>query len=761
MGKISTALRYFYAFFLLVLLLLLIFFIKQGNRLQTDLKVLLPQEQQWSDIRISADKTQEQRLNSRIVVLVGFSDAEKAFSSARDIAEHWQASELFTNIDLNIQPDLNLLRDEINQLSLALLPESVLTQLIHNPSLYFEQYAKQLMNPFTQNNLLPLEQDWLGFGRFINEKTQMLSVLQWNPNNGMLYLQQDDKTWVLLNAELKQSDFIHAQQDILDLINKNKNLVIQSGGELLAVGPALFAAVTKQQAEAESRLMSITGIGLTLLLLLSVFRTLKVLWLLLPVAVGMLCGIVAVIACFGQIHIMTLVVGTSLIGVLIDFPLHWFASSLFSSNWIPQAAMDKLRKTFIITLLVTLLGYALLWFTVLPVLKQTAVFSAAALIGAILSTLLFLPICFKHYQGFQYKPMCLNARFWNKNKSSYRYRYVVISALMLLCLIGLYKSKWQDDIRQWITIPSQMLQEAQQISLLAGIDLSNRYFLVTADNDEMLLEKDREISTQLSGLNQSYQSLSQWILSEKEQKQIALSLSEKIRSEDYAALVQLGVPEQRINHALKALSDKPTVSLQAALNTTWGRAWKNLYLGSLGEGKVGSLIKISDSADINALQNLSDQQEGVYWQDKRTHLNQAFQQTRDQAAWLKVLSFFLAGLLLWRLFGIKSAVKILSIPLMAIIVTIAVFGWLNISIGLFTMFGLLLVSAIGIDYTAYMHSAKESLRNKRFAVLLAAITTIISFLLLGLSSTPAVAAFGLSVSIGVAINVLITFKWLR
>ena len=181
----------------------------------------------------------------------------------------------------------------------------------------------------------------------------------------------------------------------------------------------------------------------------------------------------------------------------------------------------------------------------------------------------------------------------------------------------------------------------------------------------------------------------------------------------------------------------------------------------MGESKVGSLIKISDSADINALQNLSDQQEGVYWQDKRTHLNQAFQQTRDQAAWLKVLSFFLAGLLLWRLFGIKSAVKILSIPLMAIIVTIAVFGWLNISIGLFTMFGLLLVSAIGIDYTAYMHSAKESLRNKRFAVLLAAITTIISFLLLGLSSTPAVAAFGLSVSIGVAINVLITFKWLR
>ena len=93
--------------------------------------------------------------------------------------------------------------------------------------------------------------------------------------------------------------------------------------------------------------------------------------------------------------------------------------------------------------------------------------------------------------------------------------------------------------------------------------------------------------------------------------------------------------------------------------------------------------------------------------------------------------------------------------------TVAAFGWLAMPISLFTMFGLLLVSAIGIDYTAYMQTAPEPLHSKRVAILLAASTTLISFLLLSLSSTPAVASFGISVSIGILFSVLSTFKLLR
>ncbi len=755
MPRNLTALRFLYAVFLSAVVLAFALFVQQGNRLQTDLVALLPQERQWNEIQVAADKIQEKRLNQQIIALVGHSQAERAFAVAAQISGQWRASGLFREISDKTQPNLTALQHEIKGLRLAVMPQKVQNQLITEPALYFEQYAQQIVNPFAQTSLLPLEQDWLGLGRFVLTQSQQLSAVQWNPNNGMLYIRQQDKTWVLVRAELQRAELINGQQALLDLMEQSRQTVSQQGGELLTAGSALFAAAAKQQAEKESTLMSIIGVSLTLLLLLVVFRTVRVLWLFLPIMIGMLCGIVATVACFGQIHILTLVIGTSLIGVLIDFPLHWLASALFAQQWHPERTMRKLRLTFLVTLLITLLGYGLLWFTVLPVLKQTALFSAVALISAILCTLLYLPFCFQGYQPkFKPRPPRFDLTFAAK------YQYAVLVVIAVFVAIGLYKSKWRDDIRQWVAMPPQMLEQAKRIGELTGIDLGSQYFLIAADNDEELLEKDKQLSQRLTELNQPHQSLSQWIQPQARQRQLTQQIAQHIEPADYAVLEQLGLPTESVQRDINALMEQSPVSLQTALNGSLGQGWKTFYLGEIGAGKVGGIIKVSRIQDSDALRNLANQQD-IYWQDKPSHLNLAFQQARDQAAWLKVLSFLFAGLLLWRLFGIKSAVKILLIPLTAIVITIACFGWLNMPISLFAMFGLLLVSAIGIDYTAYMHTAQEPLHNKRGAVLLAATTTVISFALLGLSATPAVVAFGLSVSIGVTVSVLITFRFLR
>ena len=76
---------------------------------------------------------------------------------------------------------------------------------------------------------------------------------------------------------------------------------------------------------------------------------------------------------FGQIHILTLVIGTSLVGVLIDFPLHWLAGSFLTENGY-HFLRCKIAFYVFISLLVTLLGYGLLAFTHLPILQQTALF---------------------------------------------------------------------------------------------------------------------------------------------------------------------------------------------------------------------------------------------------------------------------------------------------------------------------------------------------------------------------------------------------
>ena len=757
--KKTTALSLLYAVFILFVSLLFGCFVKQGNWLQTDLHTLLPSQQEWADVQVLADQQQEKQLNSQIIALIGHPDEKQAFQLTDHIVQTWHSSKLFSHITDRIQPNLTELQQDIQLVAFATLPQTVREQLINDPKGYFQQYAEDIVNPFKRNNLLSLEQDWLGFGRFA-QQTQQGNV-QWHAENGMLTVNQDNMTWVLLRAELQQNDFINPSENLTALLTENRQYLTQSGAQFKITGSALFAADAKQKAEKESTLMSVLGVSLTLLLLLIVFRTPRILWLFLPILIGMLSGVVATVWGFGQIHILTLVIGTSLVGVLIDFPLHWLAGSLFDRKWLPLLAMQKLHFTFFISLLVTLLGYGLLAFTHLPILQQTALFSAVSLITALLATQLFLPYLFYRYQPTTLLPERKTFNLIQKGLNTFankRFNKGTLLIISLLVLGGGIKSSWHDDIRQWVSMPQSMLNEAKTIGELTGVDLGSQYFLLTAENEALLLEKDAKLSKQLAQRNITFKSLSQWISPHAEQKQLAEYL-QHISADDYAVLNDIGVPTEKIQQNLTALSQHKPLTLSEALNTQLGQAWKMLYLGELAPNQVASVIKISqaDSATMQALANNRD----IFWQDKRAYLNQAFKEAKEQAAWLKIISFVIAGLLLWKVFETKTSIRILFIPCIAILGTIAIFGWIDLPIGLFSMFGLLLVSAIGIDYAVYMKTVNEEASHKRITLTLAACTTLISFLLLAISSTPAVATFGISVSIGVIISLLTTLKLMR
>lgn len=245
-------------------------------------------------------------------------------------------------------------------------------------------------------------------------------------------------------------------------------------------------------------------------------------------------------------------------------------------------------------------------------------------------------------------------------------------------------------------------------------------------------------------------------MSAQEQKALAEKL-QAISPSDYTPLSEMGIPNAQIQHSQNELRNRPLVGLAQATESLLGQGWKPLFLGNLTENQMATIVKVSGVKSVSALRELANNQD-IFWQDKRSFLNEAFEQTRNQAGWLKVISFVIAGLFLWKLFGVRKAGQILLVPAVAIFTTVGVLGWLNLPISLFAMFGLLLVSAIGIDYSTYMLTVKESVQSKRVAVTLAMMTTMISFGLLALSSTPAVAGFGLSVMIGVLVSGLLSYK---
>lgn len=782
-----TALRLAYLLLLLAAAALFGSLLRTGQWLQTDLNALLPQESQWSTVQIQAEQRKTQQLNQQMIALAGTPNLVESGRFLQQLAEQWRATDLFAEIVFQVQPDMQQFRQELDLLKLVTLPESIREQLIHAPQIYFQEYAEQLVTPFEQANLLPLGQDWLGLARFTTARLSPIAQqdrIRWDNTSGLLYVKQeagrhaeaDDKVWGLLRATLKEGNVINPSEKLARLAEEARHSAEEQNVRLLLTGPALFGAAAKQQAERESLIMSLLGIGLTLLLLFACFRTVGVLWLFLPIVTGMLLGTVATLLVFDRIHILTLVIGTSLIGVLLDFPLHWLAASLFNPQWQAAQAMRRLRLTFLISLIVTLLGYGLLGFTTLLVLKQTALFSAVSLIGAMLSTLLLLPCLFRHYKGQNRSVPVYFTRHYPAGLRPFEWGGVAVMAI--LTIMGIMKSQWQDDIRQWVAMPPTLLTEAKQIADLTGFDLGARAFLLTAESEQALLEKDDYFVKKLQHYSPSesqsnislkpiveIQSLSQWLMTETQRQQFLTTLKTTLKPTALEPLKSLGISSEKIFHAIDELKARPPVGLEQALNTTLGQRYKNLYLGRLDKGQYVGLInvKFAPPGDINdaEISALAEPEHGIYWLDNRAHLNRLFQQTRDQAGWLKLLSFVLAGGLLFGYFGLRRTFTMLLIPLGAIICTIGILGWLGIPISLFAMFGLLLVSAIGIDYTAYMQTTTEPVAHKRVAILLAGTTTLISFLLLSISSTPAVAAFGLSVSLGVAVSLVLTWRFLR
>ena len=160
--------------------------------------------------------------------------------------------------------------------------------------------------------------------------------------------------------------------------------------------------------------------------------------------------------------------------------------------------------------------------------------------------------------------------------------------------------------------------------------------------------------------------------------------------------------------------------------------------------------------DLNSLLRVQAQDlPGVTLVDRLGDLNKVFAATQISAAELKLLSCVLIVLLLIAPFGFGGALRIVALPLLAALCSLASLGWLGQPLTLFSLFGLLLVTAISVDYAILMREQIGGAAVSLLGTLLAALTTWLSFGLLAVSSTPAVSNFGLSVSLGLAFSFIL------
>lgn len=745
---------------LLTLLALAAWQWRHGPPLSADLMELVPGAPRDA-LQQRAERRMQEPLNRELLVLLGYPQREQSIAAAQHLAANWQGSGAFESVQGSLQADLPALRQQLLRGRLALLGADDRRQLIEQPQSFIQQRVQALFDTFAGSRLLASDEDWFGLAERIQAHLQPQGALQVDLASGALLVEAEGMHWALVRARTRADAFdLDLPLQVEALVDAARRETEANDGHLLAASGLLHAAASQRQATRE---MSWIGGGAILgavLLLLLAFRRARALLAILPVLCGLLGGAVACVALFGQIHLITLVLGGSLIGVALDPPLHYLSKSWALRPWNAWGALRASLPGLTLSLATNLIGYLALAFAPFPALEQIAVFSAAGLLSAFLCARCLLPALFT---GLDLRPrpapLALAERAWNlRQRLLKRVPSAVLLALLLaFCVGGLWRLDLTHDLRQWVATSPQLLDQANTIARLTGQRPTSQFFLIRAADQQQLLERQARLSQRLDvlvagGQLGGYRALSQLLAPAAEQERLRQALDALPRH--WQPLLDLGVPREALESELSTLRNLPTLDIPGALAGPLGEAWRPLWLGASDDGVAG-LVSLEGLQDTSGLSALSEGLEGVQLVDRLGQLNRSFTAAQWTASELKLLSCALIVALLSLPFGLRGAVRVVALPLLAAAAALATLGWIGQPLTLFGLFGLLLVTAIGVDYAILMRERVGGAPVSLLGNALAACTTWLSFGLLAVSSTPAVSNFGLAVSLGLVFSFLL------
>jgi predicted exporter len=192
----------------------------------------------------------------------------------------------------------------------------------------------------------------------------------------------------------------------------------------------------------------------------------------------------------------------------------------------------------------------------------------------------------------------------------------------------------------------------------------------------------------------------------------------------------------------------PALTIQDWLNQPIAAAARPLWLGER-DGAARSMLMLRGVQGLAALPRLETAAqglEGVSWVDKPAEISGLLQRYRISMTELLLLGHGLVLGALWLRFGRKAWRAWLPTVLasLAVVVVMAVWGqpW-----QLFNVLALMLLLGVGIDYGIFLQEHEDD-PHAWLAVVIGAGSTWLSFGLLGLSSTPALRAFGVTLMLG-------------
>lgn len=755
-------------------------YVQKGINIDADLFNMLPKPEMGKALN-AADEKLTEVTGQNVFILVSNPDFNKAKQVAENVYGQLNGSPRFKSLSLYQNTDsFGKIVEYINNYKYNLIDSETIDEL--NSEGGAESFAQDALSKaygaFTMTSLENLESDpfMLGEHDLMNFLKQLQeSGTKMSLKDEVLASEVNGKWYVMIRGILsKEGAALASKENAVVQIHQVCDPLEDGETKFIYSGTPFHSYKSSSDATKEISTISTISMTAVLVILLLIFqRPSPILFSIGSILWSSLMAIFATLAIFGKMHILTLVFGTSLIGSCIDYSLHYFI------NWKGNLACHKgyqvrnhLIKGLSLSLVSTVICYFILVFAPFNLLKQMAVFSMSGIISSFLTVICVYPFIKVPQTKREIKLLkYYTMPSWYNKKFVGRIAITVMFVFSISVLLIFHKNvKIENNLSRLYKMEGrEMLNEKEAAQVLQYSP--SGWFIVGGSTAEETLQNEEKITAELKKMNAGKEkggficttSYIPSIAMQKKSREAAAKLI-PLAAQQYEYLGYDSSYAKKLAENFKAgendfieIGKNVPEYLESAISSAW--------LGEI-DGKYYSVVLPVSVLDYDAYKSLADG-ENVFFISKVRSMNADLDRLSDMILKLFVVVYIALFIILKFFYSLKQTSKIVSVPLLIVLMTSSIFALCGIHFEFFSITGMILVFGLGLDYVIYMIENEkrteevQSANLEPFAIALSFVTSAVSFGALALSKFVPVHMIGLSIFIGLTTAFVSTFFYTR
>ena len=725
------------------------------RKISTSFTSMIPQGG-VSESMLKAETAFTEGQNANVNIFVSGEDFASVRTKALNLYSRLQDCGAFDSIsiessDLDTAELFSMVSDNVYRL----LDEETQKRIESDPRAFQDDSLASIFGAFTVSSLSNLDTDpfLLSETIWLNLLDKVGNLTPFSPKEGVLSAQVDGIWYVIISGTLSEESLSLAGKNsgIESIFRICDELSSDDGTEISCSGLAFHSYESASGAQREITIISVVSVVLILLMFFLLCRNFHILWLFaMSLAIATGSAVAALLLFFREIHVLSMIFGTTLIGTCIDYSIHSYMTLAQKADNEGFDLRKKLGKSLTVSFVSTELCYLVLLFSSYGILKQMAVISLVGLLSSYLVAMVLYPRLLT-------EKMINRASFAAKPEKKISIPLLLpalaIGATILLA-VQIPRLSIRNDITSLYT-PSERMLKGEETACKATGYLSTTYAIVEGTDENDVLEKEYAFTKALEGLK-TEGVITGYIATTSFVPPKSLQLSSLEASRALLPYLDeqcdiLGVPEENKQGIIARLSDESRFFTSSSLSESIRSMLGSISLGEI-DGRFYEVVVIQNSTDGDRIAEVAGSFDGVEYFQTSKDVSRELDKLSALIFKMFIIAFVAIIIVLGVLFGWKKGLSMSLAPYTVLTATIGLMALLGFKLDFFVAVGLVLIVGLGLDYMVFARSEKNSGSKK--AIFLSFVTTELSFGSLVFSSFTPVHIFGLTVFIGILVAFL-------